>query len=186
MKYCATKTISIGVTGAAFFSFRTNGLYDPDYAFGGHQPYGRNLMATYYRKYFVYRSTCQVTWVRNNLLPAQCGAFYLTVGDLDSDLSNTWSASGVDAVNEKYGARLRGYWGDPESRKTSVRAYWKCPRVTDETWGANYNADPVNLDFYNFMAYFIPAGAVNEQLLFRVTLWFTVKWYEPRDLNLYN
>ncbi len=55
LKYCSAKTYTTGVNGivGTTNTFQLNGLYDPDTTGVGHQPYGFDQLATFYKLYTV-------------------------------------------------------------------------------------------------------------------------------------
>lgn len=51
--------------------FRLNSLYDPDFTGGGHQPYGRDTLATIYNRYRVHRVSGFVSFASNSNVPCR-------------------------------------------------------------------------------------------------------------------
>lgn len=77
MRYVDTITLSPSVNTLNEEVFKANGIFDPYYPLGGHQPLGRDQWALFYNKYVVYRSECSVKFcVRvNNSEPLGIGIY---------------------------------------------------------------------------------------------------------------
>ncbi len=53
--------ISTDISSNNHFYYRANGMYDPDVAVGGHQPYGFDQMMTYYKHFHVIGARARMT-----------------------------------------------------------------------------------------------------------------------------
>jgi len=60
LKYVAQKYFSNDSGTLGVLQFHANGMFDPDNAVGGHQPYGFDQMMAMYKYYTVVSSTCHV------------------------------------------------------------------------------------------------------------------------------
>jgi hypothetical protein len=76
MRYCDTITITPSVLLNEYV-LRMNGIFDPDYQIGGHQPLGHDQWAQFYNKYVVYRSDIRLKFCidNNTAIPGGLGLY---------------------------------------------------------------------------------------------------------------
>jgi len=90
---------NIGVGALYQREFRANDLYDPDFAVGGHQPYGFDqLMAQYYHFTVLY-SKCTIEITDNN--DCRNSKYHIWVCGAPGQLAATYAASGVAGLLEQ-------------------------------------------------------------------------------------
>ncbi|QGQ63634.1 capsid protein [Chicken circovirus 5] len=75
LTYCDNVTLDPGANVVAGRVFRANGLFDPDVALGGHQPYGFDQLMSIYNRFVVLGSKITVTAVPAN----NFGSFIIAV-----------------------------------------------------------------------------------------------------------
>lgn len=61
LRYSETFTLNPGVAANAHQLFRCGSIFDPNFALGGHQPYGTDTYALIFNHYRVIKSVCKVT-----------------------------------------------------------------------------------------------------------------------------
>uniref|UniRef100_UPI004048935F hypothetical protein n=1 Tax=Orrella sp. TaxID=1921583 RepID=UPI004048935F len=69
LKYADIRVIDAGVNTVSKWIYRANDLYDPDYQFGGHQPYGFDQLMTLYDHFTVISAKITVEAFNNNGVP---------------------------------------------------------------------------------------------------------------------
>lgn len=63
MYYAENLTFNVPILGLGQENtYALNGIFDPDITGGGHQPYGRDTMATIYNQYKVAGCMCEIVW----------------------------------------------------------------------------------------------------------------------------
>jgi len=69
LKYvCHQNSTSIGANSVVVYEYRANGMYDPEVAVGGHQPYGFDQLMAQYEQFTVYKAkiTAEMVQVTTN------------------------------------------------------------------------------------------------------------------------
>jgi len=83
-----------GAAGALGFAyFRANGMYDPNVAIGGHQPYGFDQWCAMYRRFCVHSSTIDVRCMPN---ATSNGIVMAVQADTDFAVSPTTVAQAIE------------------------------------------------------------------------------------------
>lgn len=117
--YCDLLTFTSGVGGIFGTEevFRLGSLFDPDFTIVGHQPYGRDTMATIYNRYEVYAVKIDLTWTDPS-------ADALAVGMLLEAPSDGTTVSGmtIQQLGEKQGSMVK-FVNNTGNQITRMNAY---------------------------------------------------------------
>ncbi len=62
LRYCDNVSINPTLGNVGSYTIRANSIFDPDYAFGGHQPLGRDQWSAIYNRYMVVSSRIKCTF----------------------------------------------------------------------------------------------------------------------------
>lgn len=95
--------VNIGAMGPAVgalkaYEFRANGMYDPEVAIGGHQPYGFDQLIAQYNHYTVLKCVCEIEMASFVSYTNICAM--LACYNIPSVLTNAYAAGGVNALRE--------------------------------------------------------------------------------------
>jgi len=100
---------------AAMQVFRANSLFDPDLSGGGHQPLGRDTMASLYDEYFVWKCKITVTFVNySNAIAPICGI------NINNDATVRSAGDYIENQNTKYLVLAK----DDAGPCTGTLSYW--------------------------------------------------------------
>ncbi len=81
LRYVSRYSVTVGL-GVSTWKFRANGLYDPDVAVGGHQPYGFDQLMALYTDWVVLSSSCHVrSFTRSSNEPCAVNVMVAEIGD---------------------------------------------------------------------------------------------------------
>lgn len=179
---------SSAVDGRFIHVFRANGLYDPDWTGGGHQPFNRDTLLGEYRKYIVTSSFFSVTWMNSYQafgVSRYGGPFFCVASDTYNEMETNFTANGIDYMIESTDCRQRAYWGDPNNKKTRAYVRWKCPHPFEEAWGAETSSDPTanNQAYFNLIAHPVPLAPIPYITMFRCEIFYRCLFYDPRLVN---
>lgn len=104
LKYVAYADVNPAAGGIGVYSFRANGLYDPDYTGTGHQPLGFDQYMALYSHYCVLGSKIKVTFA-----PFSAGTYLEVVGiSVNNDQSLTGNFT---AICEQPGTKYTAFQG---------------------------------------------------------------------------
>lgn len=98
MRYTYTYQLTSGLanTYGTEIIFRLNSLYDPDFALGGHQPYGFDQMATLYNKYKVNSFDLEL-----EIYDPDADGMIVAAQMQSSNAATTITGKAVDAIKEQ-------------------------------------------------------------------------------------
>jgi len=147
MKYADTFQITSG--GGSLYRFNLNSIFDPNRTGTGHQPYGRDTLASLYNRYRVFKVAYALTWFNstNAVKAAVCPA------------NNEMGASTVSEIIEnpmsKWGIQFPG-----GSQKTvsgvidlpSLMGRTKAQYMADDRYQAEQTTSPGELAILNIFA----------------------------------
>lgn len=172
--------------------FRANDLYDPDYAVGGHQPYGFDqLMAQYYHFTVLY-SRCQIELVDNTEARNSC--YHIWIVGAAGQLSSTFAASGVNGILEErpHTAALSPTAGNASRRDRAVSVFLdmsaqfrKSPAnlIGDSRFQGDASTSPTEDVLFAIGGYHPTGGAVNYgDAQIRITLTYWAVFTEPKRM----
>ncbi len=172
----------VSITSNALTAFRTgtastwnlNSLYSPTSG-GGHQPYGRDTLATLYRKYKVTRVRVEIELHPNLVVSYTSG-----MTGIFTPPSATYSLTGVDMAvfYEKPGAFTLTQGAMP---RTFVYDFpmWQLSGVTkrefdtnNEEFAAAFGSNPTRIPTLQLVAWSNEAAADRVTCVLKITQWF--------------
>lgn len=141
LKYVDTGTLTIplGLGAAVYAIWRGNSIYDPYAGVGGHQPYGTDQWAQFYKRYRVYGSRIRFQVIQYNTANANVNynGFRATVVPYDG-------TSGFDAtLAEMPRARSRWHNSFYAGRPCTVKHY----ASTAQIYGVSKQTARTNAEF---------------------------------------
>lgn len=155
LKYVDNIAMTVSATSGlpAYYTFRTNSLYDPNYTGGGHQPFFRDQLAAAYKSYVVYGAYYRVTFLDNGndkdwkltVMPTADIGYNPAVysGFITSEKRGSRSA----VMTYQHGTRtMSGYISNAKVFGISKEKY----RVTDG-YSANFGSDPVDTAYLHLI-----------------------------------
>lgn len=166
------------------YTYRAGSVFDPDLSGLGHQPYGRDTLATFYEKYRVRSSYCRITSI-----PFTAGSFldheiWVTCGRDVGHLAGMSQTERLEVVAAHSHLVSRGIPGD--NLRRTIWANYRCPNLKDEVYSATVGNNPADGFFFELFVRAldgttgITGGAVN----FRVQLTYVVEFFQPIYVSL--
>jgi len=109
--------------------FRANDLYDPDYAVGGHQPYGFDQLIAQYYHFTVLYSKCEIECQDSS--EARNVKFQIWQTNAPDQLATTYAANGVSGLLEErpYSAAALINTGADNGDKRKVSLTFSAPKT---------------------------------------------------------
>lgn len=187
LNYVETFTMTAGA-GTIFGSeqiMALNGMYDPNYLTGGHQPYGFDQMATMYGKY-------KVNAVKFQLVVTDPSADGVVLGAMvqPPDEIYTLAGKGLDEVAEKTQAVTRTI-NDSGSQTVIINQYCPMPKLIGITqtqfkadldrYSALISANPTKLPFLRFAV--ADLNSVGSAVKVRCKMTFYATFFQRKVLN---
>jgi len=184
MRYVVDKDFSLSTSGFQTFFFRANGIFDPDTALGGHQPYGHDQWLQFYNHYVVIGSkvNMQITTPTTPQTTAVMASILLT----DDLTVNTNPVLAIEQGKARY--TLIDGSGAVRAKNVrnnfSARKFFNVKDVLDnvDRIGATFGADPLDQAYYA-LTFSTTNGSVTDvpyQAL--ITIDYLVMLSEPREL----
>jgi len=185
LTYC--EQFPVTVNAVAFLTnwhtFRANGLFDPRFAIGGHQPMGFDQLMAIYSKYTVVGAkmtlrVCVGTQTFNN------GTFGINIRD-PAAAAVTTSESAIESQYSTY--NTFGYLQDTKS----VTLNFDGPKyfnsndiVDDDTLAGTNTTDPARIALADFWvaADVAPPIAPNNVVTFHIKIDYESYFYEPKNV----
>jgi hypothetical protein len=171
--------------------FRANDLYDPDYAVGGHQPYGFDQLMAQYFHFTVLYSECQ--FELTDAVEYKNSIYRIWRTATSDELQNAW-AGGPQALIElpNHSEALTNCIASYKGKDRTVRLTFDGPRffhkppsamVGDALYQGNESTSPTE-DAYYVIAGYHPTGAAvaYTDASIRVTITYYAVFTEPRRL----
>lgn len=171
--------------------FRANDLYDPDYAVGGHQPYGFDQIMAQYNHFTVLYSKCELELTDNVEYKNVIYRVWLT--STFDELSNAFAA-GPQALVElpRHSESLTQTIGSYKGKDRTVSMTFDAPRffnktsdsiVGDSNFQGSAAASPTEDAFFIIGGYHPTAAAVafTDHSL-RVTITYYAVFTEPKRM----
>lgn len=185
LKYCSEFSLNAMATGWAGKVFRTNSLYDPEYAVGGHSAYMFDEMMQFYGKYRVVSSKIKV-WYINPAVVDQV-PFYLTVlRSKDPNVSTQFASTDHILESNLHGAvkvcgsftianNLAQAQASTCNMTYSQRKYF--PGILDKDFEAQVGENPVTQAYFHVVQFSL-AGNDPPIAYFRCEISFNVIFSE--------
>lgn len=185
MKYVDRIDLDSVASAPAFYKFRCNSIYDPDYSGVGGQPMLHDQMSTLYKRYMVLSAKCTVTFISRNTT-ANTSTAVVAIG-IDDDTTNPTSA--LQAMEQpNYSWRYLGTT-DGHSGRCTVSKNFLAKRefgVTDlddnSNCGAVFGSNPARERLFTIMM--APVTSFDELAAMYgiVTITYTVLCRDTREL----
>lgn len=168
----------------AYYQFRCNGIYDPNYTGIGHQPNRHDQLALFYERYIVVGATIKIQFC-GQYQQAATNMPYILALYLDDNASADLSILG-DIENGKCKYKLIN---DTTSIRGTMKSYFNSKKFFNLTnlkdnwshFGALFGADPSSEAFWRIGIYPMDASTTVESRLL-VTIDYTILCSEPKDL----
>ena len=176
LRYSGQPTLSTaaGAAGNGTYSFRANGMYDPDFTGVGKQPVYFDQLCAVYNHYTVLYSKISVQIASSENKRMQWCLF-------KDDDSTTGATTNMPLACMRSGA-ISGYVNPAVSAPPVVSMWWSArqtfggdPLANDELQG-NSSSNPVEETFYHFQIQELDGNTINVQLI--VDIEYTVVWDE--------
>jgi len=208
LRYCARKEFAPTSTETAVWSFRANGMYDPDeQPLVGEQPRGFSEYKELYNNFTVTSSKCMVNWMLEgydgpSTTSGTPAALIKTFEESDGAPAVPPVICGIMRSADGYGSAIpvneqmehdRTTWkvmtpqtgGEVTSTKTDfVEFFGKQDLVAADGYSGTASSDPTNQAHYHIWCARgsddYPAGTV--KVVAFVTIEYRVTWTEPKPL----
>jgi len=190
LKYsCMAYSDGIGAAAIKAFEYRANGMYDPEVAVGGHQPYGFDQLMAQYFHFTVLRSTC--TAEVQSCTTNSDQIWMLATYNASGTLASAFASGGSNAIHElpivsKTLILTSGeYRGPRRSTYTSFNASATFGKtnsnlIGDARFQGSDSADPTEDAYFGLVGY-DPSGSANaSDVYFKVTIVYYGVFTEPR------
>lgn len=161
----------------AQYTFRGNGLYDPDYTSSGHQPYGYDQMTPWYDKYRVYASSIRVQIINGS---PTAGVMCVVLPATDIPTFTSWpvfaempfsKTTDIVPIASRYGLKVSH--GISTSKVLGLRSR----QIMDEDYAAATSGNPNSVWYWN-----VGVASIDEtthvQVSLRVRLEYTAVFYD--------
>lgn len=160
---------------AGLYKFRANSVFDPDQTGVGHQPYGRDTLASLYNHYVVDSAVITVSPI------GSCtGKVYgITVAD-DSASSLDYSVL-LEQKGNTSAIGTAGGTGNQAQIMARYNRFTQWPVFVDTSAPVGSNPDE-EIYFTIWMADI--TDQVNDQVKFQVQIEYNVTFYEPKELAI--
>lgn len=180
LKYVDQVSIDPALAGTNSHFFSANNIYDPNTTGVGHQPYGHDQYVALYNHYYVIKSSIKVTAVGGTVNSAN-GAAILGIAVKDDTTAETNYLTIMEAKGSHY--RMM-----PTDQKVTVTNGYNArkmfPKVSAEELGAVVGTSPAEQAYYQVWIN-SPAATLDVGNLFcTVEIYYTVRFYELRDLGM--
>lgn len=176
LKY--SELASIGSTSGSigYYTYRANGCYDPNATGGGAQPMGFDQMMTWYNHFQVIKSH-----IRVEVIPATSSSTGVTLVLIHDDNSaNTYGLNGaIETKGSKHVILGPGY--DYTKKLTMGYNQKKVFGASRSNLIGSASADPTETQNWTLI-HGVNDGVSTATTYFRVTIWYTVMFFELKDV----
>ncbi len=187
MVYSETIQLTSGALGVFDEEiYRANDLFDPDFAIGGHQPYGRDTLATLYNKYKVLAVKVDLTFTDPKVDGMAVALMTTSPNELGTGLAN----HPVSVISEKPNATVK-FLNNSGTQIAKISRYypmWRLAQITPLQFEANIGTYSALTSATPAQTPFIRVGAadVNDtagsECKCLVKLTFYTQWYDRKIL----
>jgi len=190
LKYVVhTNGAGSGVNAAVSYQYRANGMFDPEVAMGGHQPYGFDQLMAQYEHYTVLKSTIELEIV--DLTDDSTQNFMLSVHQALGAPAAAFAAGGSNGLNEMpiVSKVLIPNTGIVQTRHRNAKLSANMPKIFgvtaqamigDSRFQGDFGADPTE-DCYYGVTYYTPTGTAEAKSnMFKVTIIYYAVFTEPK------
>lgn len=187
LRYVAQIGINCNLGAVESRIFKANGLYDPEYATGGHQPMGFDQMMLYYNHYTVIGAKITMQYIPSTTAQTVPGYFGILLTDTPSA-----AAMSIEQLFEsgyRTPTMMGGYVGAPFypdsnriSKTFSTKKFFKLSALAgNATYRGNSTSDPAELAFFECWVASIQANDPGS-LTFLVTIDYIALFTERKVL----
>jgi hypothetical protein len=182
----------IGVGTITEIQFRANGMFDPQYATGGHQPFGYDQLMAQYCHYTVLYASCDLEITSNK--ENQNSQYSLWITAAPGQLQIAYNASGVQGMVEfqPHSPSLTVSSGVYIERNKSTHISWSAPNffgktaanlIGDSRFQGDETADPAE-DAYFVIGGYHPTGlsVLYTDASYKLNLTYYAVFTEPRKI----
>lgn len=187
-RYVQGLEMIMAATSIARVTYKCNGLYDPEDAIGGHQPFGYDQMTPIYDHYAVYESRIKVTFVPNypnepSSSGTDTGPFICAVYQDDDTTGATDIQTLIESQNSSQYKVLPGNQGPVTlySKWTPARKFGSKPLDNPRLQGTA-GADPTELSHFHVVTYNTSAVAGNRYVYILAEIEYRTTWFELKTL----
>nr|QXP07591.1 MAG: putative capsid protein [Arizlama virus] len=183
--YADVIQISAPTAGVAQkYTFRANGMYDPDYTGSGHQAMFRDDMTLHYKNYTVLNSSIRWNITPNSTEPSVWKAF---TDDAASGTAQTLNElveqRGMSSMCETHNSSgkfqvLKSSYSVDKWSKTSLKGV-----MADDTYCTAAGADPTNVVYFNIIRAPLANTQVLDHLYMVVQVTYLVLWRDTLIAN---
>jgi len=184
-KYHSTYVLTSpgGGANAGVVQFRANGMFDPDFQIGGHQPSYFDTSASIYDHFRVVSSTIRVEFTTKTF-PDQDDNPWVVGVYIDDD--GTPASLVLDTLCEQPSSTQALL--EHGSRKTTITKKWNAKSafgpgfMGQDSLKGNAAADPTEQQVYTIFGRPVDTGLLTEVIYINVTIAYTAVWTELRDM----
>lgn len=187
LTYCDNISLDAGVDTLASRRFRCNGLWDPDVALGGHQPYGFDQLAAVFNRYLVLGAKITITPMVNGAGGPGTGqalGIAIKLSDRDTLLSTT-----PTVIQEQPGYKYKLFSNSAVTGRMSLSMGFSPRKVIGKKfmWDGQYQGtvgtDPGD-QWYWHVIYFSPIPTTQPpEMTFNVRIDYVARFMSPVELN---
>jgi len=176
-RYADNINFAAAAAGTATYSFRANGMYDPDYSGTGHQPLYFDQLAAVYDHFTVLKSWIKITVTNTTAYPAMFNAF------LNDDVTVTPTSVLTRAEQSAANTRLITKEGGPVVFYLSFDAYkvFGGSVLGNDNLQGTSSADPTEQSIYT-LSCTSTDGAQATACSALIEIVYTAVWDEIRDI----
>lgn len=178
-KYVQHTFVTVGAGATTTLTFRANGLYDPDFSVGGHQPYLYDQLAPLYDHYMVKSARIKLTL--GNYQPTDR---FIVAGIVDDD--GTW-AGNINTTLERGTGGKSWCQLPPGSPAKTIYLNWSLPKNFQIKDGAGLSrfqgaagTDPTEQSLFHFLIQ--NDGAASSFLDYTAEIEYNTLWTEVSDI----
>lgn len=181
LTYCDNIVLDPGANVTAGKVFRANGMYDPDTALGGHQPYGFDQLMALYNRYVVLGAKITITAV-----PAASFASYIIACKLSDNA--TLLSTTPTVLQEQPGYKYRLITNGnttPSPRLTmgySARKLCRPGFMNNDTYQGTVNKDPDDQWYFTVLTCSAVPSVDNGAMTFNIRIDYIAKFMNPIEL----
>lgn len=192
MKYVVHLSVaSPGVGAITAYEFRANGMYDPEVAVGGHQPYGFDQLMGQYNHFTVLKAMFDCE--NQNVQYADTMMLIPALTADSGTLAAAYAAGGVNGLTELPIAgqtlALNTYGSDTRGHQRRTRLYFDAAKyfgkrawdlIGDDRFSGSESADPPEQAFFGFALYNPLNTQPNHSYPITVTITYYACLTEPK------
>lgn len=181
-RYCDNGILDAAAGGTAYQIFKWNGMYDPRYAIGGHQPKGYDQWALFYQNYRVVGAKARVTFAPTG------DTNFMALMQQRVSLQTTSSAStfptGLTDIVETPYIKSRDL---NTTRPTVLTSKWSAkkwlgPGYKDSTYKCDFGSDPAEPAYLVVGTTALDVATNPDPIFFTVCIDYVAVLTEPKYL----